>query len=430
MSMGLRLAALFVVGTFLGSLVNWAAYTFAWNQRPISPWGPAPEGAPPRGWFDRVPVLGWFPLNREAAIHGSWFWVRPMLVELGMGAAVAALYWWEVAELGLIRGQLPGLVAVPLGPVHLEFASHVLLLCLMLAASLIDVDEKTIPDEITVPGTILGIALATMVPMSLLPQVVQRAAPPVAGAAIANAGGQNWWLEPVTAISPQAWPLAWGVAGQWPSLAIALGCYWLWCFALTPRIWRGRRGSAYALRIITARVRRELCRRPLRGLLLMGTAAIVFTWALGGHANWAGMLTALVGLAASGGIVWAVRLIGTAALRREAMGFGDVTLMMMIGAFLGWQAGLMLFFIAPFAGLVIGLLQLILRRDDVVPYGPFLCLAAAACIVWWAPIWNWAHQLFAQGALVPAMLIVCLVLLGVLLAIWQAIKNVLFGRAA
>ena len=48
--------------------------------------------------------------------------------------------------------------------------------------------------------------------------------------------------------------------------------------------------------------------------------------------------------------MWAVRLIGTAALRREAMGFGDVTLMMMIGTFLGWQACSDLFFLAPFAG--------------------------------------------------------------------------------
>ena len=124
------------------------------------------------------------------------------------------------------------------------------------------------------------------------------------------------------------------------------------------------------------------------------------------------MLTALVGLAASGGIVWAVRLIGTAALRREAMGFGDVTLMMMIGTFLGWQAGLILFFLAPFAGLVIGLMQLVLRRDDVIPYGPFLCLAAAAVVVGWAPIWNWAQPIFGLGWLVPAMLIVCLALLG------------------
>ena len=135
----------------------------------------------------------------------------------------------------------------------------------------------------------------------------------------------------------------------------------------------------FALRLIAARVGRELSRRPLRGLLVMGTAAIVFTWALGGHANWAGMLTALIGLAASGGLVWAVRLIGTAALRREAMGFGDVTLMMMIGTFLGWQACIILFFLSPFAALVDrSRCNSCLRRDDVIPYGPFLCLAAAA----------------------------------------------------
>jgi prepilin signal peptidase PulO-like enzyme (type II secretory pathway) len=424
--MGLRLAALFVVGTFLGSLVNWAVYTFAWIPRPISPWAPAPL----RGWFDRVPVLGWLTLSREAAFHGRWFWVRPLLMEIGTGAAVAGLYWWEIVELGLIRGQLPGIVAAPSVPVHLEYASHVLLLCLMLAASLIDIDEKIIPDEITVPGTILGLTLATIMPMSLLPHLAQRVAPPVVGVEIADANGAAWYLEPMTAIAPRPWPPAWGAAGDWRSLAIALGCYWLWCFALAPRIWRGRRGSAHALRLIAARVRRELWRRPLRGLIVMGTAAIVFTWTLAADAHWAGLLTALVGLAASGGIVWAVRLIGTAALQREAMGFGDVTLMMMIGTFVGWQAGLILFFLAPFAGLAIGLVQLVFRRDDVIPYGPFLCLAAAACVVCWTPIWTWAQPMFQWGGLVPAVLVVCLAMLGVLLAIWQAIKNALFGRAA
>ncbi len=142
------------------------------------------------------------------------------------------------------------------------------------------------------------------------------------------------------------------------------------------------------------------------------------------------MLTALVGLAASGGLVWAVRLIGTFALRREAMGFGDVTLMMMIGTFLGWQACLILFFLSPFAAIVIGLGQLILRRDDVIPFGPFLCLAAATTVVLWSPIWMWGQPLFGLGWLVPAMVIVCLALLGVMLTIWRFIKEALFGRAA
>ena len=41
----------------------------------------------------------------------------------------------------------------------------------MLAASFIDIDEKIIPDEITVTGTLLGLLIATIVPMSLLPHV-------------------------------------------------------------------------------------------------------------------------------------------------------------------------------------------------------------------------------------------------------------------
>ncbi len=239
--------------------------------------------------------------------------------------------------------------------------------------------------------------------------------------------GDPLWLEPVTAVSPNEWPPSWGLPRGWRSLAIALVCFWLWCFALAPRIWRGRRGMWFALRLIASRLRREFARPPLRLILVSGSAAIVCVWALGGR-SWAGLLTALVGLVGSGGIVWAVRLIGTAALRREAMGFGDVTLMMMIGTFLGWQACLIAFFVAPFAGLVVGLVQFALRRDDVIPYGPFLCLAAATVAVFWAPIWIWAQPMFQQGPLVPLVVVVCLLLLGVILALWRMMKSILFGE--
>jgi prepilin signal peptidase PulO-like enzyme (type II secretory pathway) len=299
-----------------------------------------------------------------------------------------------------------------------------------------------IPDEITVTGTFLGLVIATLVPISLLPQVAERAASPIVGVAInlpdgrpaLAQNGQQMWLEPVTAAAPNDWPPTWAAPGNWQSLAIGLGCYWLWCFALAPRIWRGRRGPKFALALIATRLKREFAGPPLRRFLFVGTFVIAFVWAVAAQgswhaaeAAWTGLFTALLGLVGSGGIVWAVRLIGTAALRREAMGFGDVTLMMMIGTFLGWQACLLVFFLAPFAGLAVGLLQFILRRDDVIPYGPFLCLAAAAVVVFWAPIWIWASPIFATGWLVPAVLAFCLMLLGVILAIWQLIKNWLFG---
>jgi prepilin signal peptidase PulO-like enzyme (type II secretory pathway) len=430
----IRLVVVFLIGAGLGSLVNWAIYTLAWHPRPISPWSRALPDAPPRRRTDRWPILGWFLLRREAYLHGRGFWIRPLLLEIGLGLALAALYWWEIERLGLVQGQVGIAIAPPFGPLHWQFASHVLLACWMLAASFIDIDEKIIPDEITVTGTLLGLALATAVPLSMLPHISARPAPPAFGVAIQHlaggpaldGNGDPLFLEPVTTVAPNAWPPAWGQPREWRSFAVGLGCYWLWCIALAPRIWRGRRGATFAIQLIARRLCREFSRPPFLWLLLVGTAAVACVWAAGGRA-WAGMLTALVGLAASGGIVWAVRLIGTAALRREAMGFGDVTLMMMVGTFLGWQACLMAFFLAPFTALLIGVAQFVLRRDDVIPYGPFLCLASAAVVVAWAPIWVWAQPLFGQGALVPLVLLVCLVMLGFLLAIWQMIKTALFG---
>jgi len=124
-----------------------------------------------------------------------------------------------------------------------------------------------------------------------------------------------------------------------------------------------------------------------------------------------------------------VRLVGTGALGREAMGFGDVTLMMMIGTYVGWQAGVVIFFVAPFAALVVGILQLVLHRDDVIPYGPFLCLGTLAVVVDWTVFWSPVVQdLFGMGWLMPVVLLVSFALLGVMLMIWQRIKLALFGR--
>lgn len=60
----------------------------------------------------------------------------------------------------------------------------------------------------------------------------------------------------------------------------------------------------------------------------------------------------------------------------ESMGGGDVKLMMMIGAFLGWKSAILTFFIAPFLGAAVGLYVLARKKSHLIPYGPFLSLAA------------------------------------------------------
>ncbi len=409
--MDVRLAALFIFGVCVGSLVNLGVYRLAWHPRAISPWSQPLGNAPPRRLLDRLPIFGWLGLRREAALHGAGFWVRPLLVELGTGLGFVALYEWEIGAAGLLPAAFPRLPVMP-AILHCEFATHALLVALMLVTSLIDSDEKTIPDAITVPGTLLGLLLAAVCPWSLLPDAGMIPRP---------------FFDILVLTSPNvpsgAWPPWLTGAPHAASLVIGLGCFLAWCAALLPRSWYPRHGWRRAVQLALARLVRS--RAICGGILLMalaGSAAIVTGWAHGGL-RWETLLTALVGMAASGGLVWLVRLIGSAALGREAMGFGDVTLMAMIGAFLGWQACLLVFFLAPLAGLVLGLLQLILRRGNEIPYGPFLCLGALATIVGWAPLWNWAAGVFFLGWFVPVLMLGCLVLMALMLFAWRWLRE-------
>ncbi len=98
---GVRLALLFGCGVCAGGVVNWGVYRLACFARPISPWSPAAPEAPPRRWTDRIPLFGWLGLRRESGLHGTCFWLRPMLVELLAGVGCAWLYWWEVKKTGV-----------------------------------------------------------------------------------------------------------------------------------------------------------------------------------------------------------------------------------------------------------------------------------------------------------------------------------------
>jgi leader peptidase (prepilin peptidase)/N-methyltransferase len=59
------------------------------------------------------------------------------------------------------------------------------------------------------------------------------------------------------------------------------------------------------------------------------------------------------------------------------MGFGDVKLMAMIGAFLGWQIVLFVLFFSAFIAIGYGLVRMASTGDNKIPYGPFLSIAAA-----------------------------------------------------
>jgi leader peptidase (prepilin peptidase) / N-methyltransferase len=405
-----RVALVFALGILLGAVVNWAIYALAWFSRPISPWQQRHPSAAARRWPDYFPLAGWLSLRREAAIHGSGFWVRPLLIELASGMGLAALYVWEIS--GNLTPPLP-LVAQPSAlMLHRIFFSHLLLIALMLAATFIDFDEKTIPDEITIPGALLGLALAVLWPDSHLPIV--RVPPPPALA----------YYGPLLLTSTDFWP-AWlnSPRGLWIGIAIFIA----WCAALIPALCTLRRGWQKAVQFYFASAARHSNWWKMLLLAVLGSLAIAAVWQRDGQI-WQALLTSLVGLAFGGGLIWAVRIVGSIALHKEAMGFGDVTLMAMIGALLGWQACLVIFFLSPFAALFIALTQWILTGRRDIAFGPYLCFAALVVIIKWPAVWDFAGKLFGAGWLLPALLAVCLMLMMGLLMLWRIIEQALFGR--
>ena len=78
------------------------------------------------------------------------------------------------------------------------------------------------------------------------------------------------------------------------------------------------------------------------------------------------------------------------------------------------------------AGLVLGLLTLILRNEREIPYGPFLCMAALAVLVFWSAVWEWLiNPLTLLGFWIVPMMAVGLVVLAILLGIVRAVKRLL-----
>ena len=142
------------------------------------------------------------------------------------------------------------------------------------------------------------------------------------------------------------------------------------------------------------------------------------------HPHWHGLAWSLAGLVTGAGVTWLARGISSLVLGEEAMGFGDVTLMAMIGSFLGWQPMLFVFLLAPFCGLIVGVIAKSLLNRPYIPYGPYLSAAAIVVMLSWRWIWSWEptprvsiRKLFGDlpslAILSGASLVLLLVLLGI-----------------
>jgi leader peptidase (prepilin peptidase)/N-methyltransferase len=87
---------------------------------------------------------------------------------------------------------------------------------------------------------------------------------------------------------------------------------------------------------------------------------------------------ALLGAAVGFGLLWLVAIAGEWMFKQEAMGGGDIKMMAMVGAFLGWQGTLLTVFLGALIGSLIFVPLSLLGHKKLVPFGIFLAIGAAA----------------------------------------------------
>jgi leader peptidase (prepilin peptidase) / N-methyltransferase len=269
-------ALVLLVGLAVGSFLNVCIHRLPADQSVVWPGSRCPACAAPIAWYDNLPVLSWLRLGGRCRACRAPISARYPLVEL-LTAGLAVL---SVARFGL----------TPWAGVAFAFA------CALVVVSTIDLDHGIIPDVISLPGILVGLALSALVP---------------------------------------------GGVGLWDAFAGAL---------------------------------------------------------LGG------------------GLLWAVAAVYQRAAGIEGLGLGDVKLLAMIGAFLGWQSLPAVLLVASFTGSIGGLALIASRRGRTracrvlrvlgpgalarhlrrtpLPFGPFLALGALAAL--YVPAlalpWSWVSS--------------------------------------
>ena len=105
-----------------------------------------------------------------------------------------------------------------------------------------------------------------------------------------------------------------------------------------------------------------------------------------------GLATGLAGVVAGMLLLRVVRFVFGLGRGKEGLGVGDADLMMMAGAFLGWQPVVVAFFVSVFPALLIGVVQMVLRGDQELAFGPSLSLGIVLTMLGWD--WIGPHVAF------------------------------------
>jgi leader peptidase (prepilin peptidase)/N-methyltransferase len=160
----------------------------------------------------------------------------------------------------------------------------------------------------------------------------------------------------VEALTAAMFALAWWHYGPGPLLAarLVLGCALIVLFAI------------------------DLEHHLLPNAITLPLIVVGFLFSFFTEPGWA---SSLIGILVGGGVLFAIAEIYFRVRHEQGLGMGDVKMLAMVGAFLGWPLTLLTLMLASLSGTVIGLGLIVTKRGgmkDALPFGTFIALGAAA----------------------------------------------------
>ena len=363
----------FCLGACVGSFVNVVIYRLPAGMSVITPPSRCPTcGARLRFFSENLPIFGYFIVKGRCRYCGVKISSQYMIIELMMALTFVGMYcalylpspsapWWgEVGGQWWTRNTF--LLTWP------AFIALTFMIAGLIAMTVIDARTFTIP--IQIPLFVTGAAFVAFTIQSLLP---------------------------LAATTQQTWPIP---ALCWRGVMLTF-CGMAGIVAATILLRTGRLKYSFADYHEYVKEGETLADYPHARREMMHELVFLLPCVVGLGLGWyfgqflpndpppiilQAMAGSFAGYLMGGGLVWGIRILGTLGFGREAMGLGDVHLLAAIGAVLGWFDPILIFFIAPFSGLIwhvlskgIGSVFKGARRE--LPYGPHLAVAALVVVL-------------------------------------------------
>ena len=393
---------LFAFGTCVGSFLNVVVWRLPRGESLITPPSHCPRCGNRLPWYDNIPVIGWIKLRGKCRFCGQPISPRYPIVE-GVTGGLFVLYYCLFFLANVGPCAYPGLMTELGNPVREPpltwardwdvYALYMLLVCVLLAGSLIDAEHFILPIEmfwyVAVPIALIWHAIVDA------PGARGALNVGPAGAALAAGGAAG------LVISLLLWWRGWlptSFADGGPLMEVERE-------ALERDAERAKKEGRdpvldyqglpeYTKAQIRAEIRKEMlfllppmALAGIFALLVLRVPSVAQVWAPLVTARWlSGLLGSLLGMLIGGFVVWLTRIVGTYAFGREAMGMGDVHLMAAVGAVIGAGASVVAFFVAPFFGLVLAVYLMLSGKRRELPYGPYLSLGTAFVMLFYCPI--------------------------------------------